>query len=234
MTSFRRYMPAFTGALITVLLMAMTPVLSLGGESGNNGGEAVTSQDDLKVNDVRTNLGLAFEMADRVAAATMSSLGDGLRGDLIRLRPTTGHSGNPIIETALTRMVRQYDLSIAGPDLSSPLILEYTILDMQILYTGIDRSALLMGKDIKRSGNCVLFSRILDSETGIEIGNTQEEVIISDHFPYELKELVRSGGYSFTSPELNERDWTKSLEPVAVTGLLTGLIYLFFSNQSGD
>ena len=63
---------------------------------------------------------------------------------------------------------------------------------------------------------------------------TQQEMMLGDSFPYDMHYLLSSQNYPFTSPELKERDWSKSVEPFVVTAMISGLIYLFFSNQSSD
>jgi hypothetical protein len=98
----------------------------------------------------------------------------------------------------------------------------------------VDRSALWTRKEIERHGACVLASRVVDAGSGRERSTTQQEVLVADRVPYDLRELVGSPSYPFTAPELEERDWSKQAEPFVVTGMIAGLIYLFFSNQSGD
>ncbi len=62
----------------------------------------------------------------------------------------------------------------------------------------------------------------------------QQEVLVTDSFPSNMLELIKSSTYPFTSPEFTPQDWSKAVEPFVVTGLITGLVYLFFSNQSSD
>ena len=49
-----------------------------------------------------------------------------------------------------------------------------------------------------------------------------------------MRHAVEAGLYSFTKPERETKKWGRIVEPVVVSGIIVGLIYLFFSNQSGD
>ncbi|MCB9515027.1 MAG: hypothetical protein H6693_02410 [Candidatus Latescibacteria bacterium] len=187
----------------------------------------------LTVEDIPTNLGLAHRMATEVAAATLDALSLPA-GGCVLLKARGEHSGNSILELALAEAARQRGLAIAAADAGCPTTLEYRILELQIAYTGVDRSALWTRKEIERHGACVLAARVLETEGGRERATTQQEVLLADRVPYDLKDLVGSPTYPFTAPELKERDWSKSAEPFVVTGMIAGLIYLFFSNQSGN
>jgi len=187
----------------------------------------------LTVEAVPTNLGLAHALAAEVAAATLVELGPAV-GDCLFIAPRAEHSGNGILELALAEAARRQGIRVAAGPSDCGRHLEFRVLELRIAYTGVDRSALWTRKEIERHGTCVLATRLLDAATGGELAATQREVLMADRFPYALRELVASPSYPFTSPELHERDWSKSAEPFVVTGMIAGLIYLFFSNQSGE
>jgi hypothetical protein len=187
----------------------------------------------LTVESVPTNLGLAHAMATEVATATLAELGAVL-GDCVFVAPRAEHAANGILELALAEAARRQGLQAAAGPGDCSRHLEFRVLELRIAYTGVDRSALWTRKEIERHGSCVLATRLLDAASGAELAVTQKEVLMADRFPYALRELVASPTYPFTTPELSERDWSKSAEPFVVTGMIAGLIYLFFSNQSGD
>lgn len=198
------------------------------------GGPAfAVEQTPLQVDSVPTNLGLAHSMAAAVAAASLAELGP-LAGDCLRIAPGSEHAGNSLMELALAEAARRQGIAPALGAGDCPRQLEFRILDLRIAYTGVDRSALWTRKEIERHGACIVACRLLDSAAGSELATTQREVMLADRFPYDLRELVASPSYPFTAPELKERDWSKSAEPFVVTGMIAGLVYLFFSNQSSE
>jgi hypothetical protein len=52
-----------------------------------------------------------------------------------------------------------------------------------------------------------------------------------DKFSYGDLEEIEAGSFMFTKPEQKSTSWGKVVEPVVVSGIIIGLIYLFFSNQ---
>jgi hypothetical protein len=184
--------------------------------------------------DIPTNLGLAHALCASTAAKVVDALSGHMTQPCLRLRAAGEHAGNPLLASAMAEACRRQGLSIATEDSDCTAALEYRILELQIAYTGLDRSALLVKQDIERHGACVVYASLLDDRSGRELATTQQEALLADRFPKDLQALVASDSYPFTAPELKTREWSKSVEPFVVTGLVAGLIYLFFSNQSSN
>jgi len=198
------------------------------------GAAAAQETHPLSVEGVPSNLGLAHSLCERVAAQTLAVLGPHAAQRCLSSKPLAEHSGNGLLEVALAQAGRDAGLRVAPSPEDCELSLEYRILELRIAYTNVDRSALGFKKEIERHGTCVLASSLVDTGSGEELASTQQEVLLADRFPYELEGLLRSDSYAFTAPELKEHDWTKTAEPIVVTALISGLVYLFFSNQSSD
>ena len=49
-----------------------------------------------------------------------------------------------------------------------------------------------------------------------------------------LLDSVEDEEYAFCKPTRNEFKWSRLIEPLAVAGIITGLVFLFFSNQSEE
>jgi hypothetical protein len=220
MRLFRRHAPFLSAAVLVSFLAAALPLPALGVEAA-----------PLTVEDAVTNLGVAHAMAEEVAGAVLAALPDRFAGKF-RVQAKTDHAGNSILDLAFEEAARKRGLRVGVSE--SGTYLEYRVLELRIAYTGVDRSAFLTSKEIERHGACVVAAGLVDSATGELIATTQQEVIMADRFDYDLRELVASASYPFTAPTLSEKDWSKSAEPVVVTGMLAGLVYLFFSNQSSD
>ncbi len=220
MRTFRRFAATVALPLLVCFLSTSLPLAAFALEA-----------DPLRVEDVPTNLGLAHAMAAEVAGASLDELAEGLAGRF-HAAAQSEHTGNGILLVALEQAARDRGLSVS--DAQDQVRLEFQIMEMRIAYTSVDRVAFWTGKEVERRGSCVLTSRLVRSRDDEVLATTQQEVVMADRFDYDLLELLASDNYSFTSPELVERDWSKSTEPYVVTGMMVGLIYLFFSNQSGD
>lgn len=112
--------------------------------------------------------------------------------------------------------------------------LDYQIVRMSLTYPDIGRSWLIGAKEVERYAEIHLFTQLMDSASGdiIWIGETEKRY--SDVIPYSALEKVEDPEYAFTRPERNEFSWGKLVQPVIVTGIVSGLVYLFFSNQSNE
>ena len=222
MQSTRRVVHRTAALLLLPLLLALSPVGSAAGE-----------EHALSVGEVPTNLGLANQLTRGVATLAVNAFDGRFAGSCLRTRPGSEHSGNALLDIAMAEAGRLAGLRIAA-DGECATLLEYRILDLRIAYTGIDRSALGFKKEVARTGTCVIAARLIEAGSGTEIATTQQEMVLGDSFPYDIRDLLASSSYSFTAPELKERDWSKSVEPFVVTAMISGLIYLFFSNQSSE
>lgn len=118
--------------------------------------------------------------------------------------------------------------------LSSSLILEYHALNFTLRYPKIYRAYLLGGKKVKREADIKLHARLVDpvDETIVWVGESSKHY--EDQFSYSHVDDVELGDFSFTKPPHDTTNWGRIVEPVVVSGIIVGLIYLFFSNQTDE
>ncbi len=62
----------------------------------------------------------------------------------------------------------------------------------------------------------------------------EAESSYEDSFPFGRISEVEDGAFAFTKPPRDGTNWGKIVEPVVVSGIIVGLIYLFFSNQTDN
>jgi len=117
---------------------------------------------------------------------------------------------------------------------ASGLNIEFQITDFDLRYTKIYRKYLIAGKKVKRSADVRVTARLVDPRDGLVVWMGEAVRSHDDVFPYGEIDEVEVGLYSFTKPSRETRKWGRVVEPIVVSGIIVGLIYLFFSNQSGD
>jgi hypothetical protein len=110
----------------------------------------------------------------------------------------------------------------------------YQLIKMSLWYPEISRKYWIGVKQVEREAEIAVFAQLVDLKTGdiVWVGDTQKEY--GDVIPYSVLDRVENINYEFTQPDRHEVRWGRLVEPVVVGGIVTGLIYLFFSNQSED
>jgi hypothetical protein len=114
----------------------------------------------------------------------------------------------------------------------SGLRLEFQVIDFSLRYPKIYRSFLIGGKKVKRSADVRVLVKLVDAADGLVVWMGESSRSYDDGFSYGAIEEVEAGLYQFTKPPRESRKWGRIIEPVVVSGIIVGLIYLFFSNQS--
>ena len=110
----------------------------------------------------------------------------------------------------------------------------YQLIKLNLSYPKIGRRYWFGEKRVERSSEIGIFAQLIDLSTGdmLWVGDVHKSY--GDVIPYGMLERVEDDQYDFTQPVRNELRWRRLLEPIVVTGIVTGLVYLFFSNQSND
>ncbi len=117
---------------------------------------------------------------------------------------------------------------------TSAYVFAYQIITYSIEYPDIGRSYWVGAKEVERLAEMGLFVKLLDSVTGeiVWVGETQKKY--EDRIAYSLLDRVEDPARDFTMPVRDEIKWSRFVEPVIVTGIVVGLVYLFFSNQDSN
>jgi len=116
----------------------------------------------------------------------------------------------------------------------SDIVLTYQNIAFGVAYPDVYRSHLIGGKKVKRRADVRVHATATDGRTGevLWVGEATRER--NDEFDMDDAASVEQGVYPFARPVLPGGGWGKYAEPVFVTGIIVGLIYLFFSNQSDN
>jgi len=141
-----------------------------------------------------------------------------------------------VFREELTRMgVRVVDASApADTSATRPLTLQFQNVVFNLKYVDSHRSFVVGGKRVDRSAAVRILTTLTDPTDGrvVWVGEAQRDQ--SDEIDYGDAVRVEQGTYAFNKPVVPSGGWGKYVEPVFVTGIIVGLIYLFFSNQSDN
>ena len=106
-----------------------------------------------------------------------------------------------------------------------------TRLSYRLLDLGVAAHSGLRGSQVSRQGRVTLALRL--STERDDVVHWQDEIthIQRDRVPKNQLDLLQHDQFKFAKTELEEQTWSKFVEPVIVSTVLGGLIYLFFSNR---
>ena len=191
----------------------------------------------VRADDVKapSNFELLRDAAHSVAEQLVESLRSSSGKAPVALRSVGAHEGNFLVESALSAVLSEAGFQVrTRPDSTGP-ILEFEVVDLGISYTRVHRHAWIGGKLVQREARARLFARLIDEAEAQILWAEQKDARIIDEIHYgDLKSVQEKSGPGYLQAELPARRWNKLVEPVVVTGIVVGLIVLFFSNQDAS
>lgn len=122
---------------------------------------------------------------------------------------------------------------VVNPTNPGALVLQFQNIAFEVAYRDTYRSHVVGGMKIRRTAAVRVFATLTDAD-GQVMWTGEAERTHSDEFAKDDSARVESGTYAFVRPAVPSGGWGKYAEPVFVTGIVVGLIYLFFSNQSDN
>ena len=139
------------------------------------------------------------------------------------------HDANWMVEHLLANRLLTRGFSVTLDSTAAQptsMRLSYRVLDL-----GVSAHAGLRGSKVSRQGRVTLALRLSDERDDVvhwqdEITRTQR-----DRIPKKQLAILQHDQFKFAKTELEEQTWSKFVEPVIVSTVLGGLIYLFFSNR---
>jgi hypothetical protein len=163
--------------------------------------------------------------------------------------PATGANGqptttNPAIiypdqtsQSATDTTADNVGTTMSNPVTSNerPLVLQYQNVVFDLKYVDSHRAFLVGGKRVDRRAAVRIITTITDPADGgrvVWVGEAARDH--EDEVDYGDATRMEQGTYSFIKPVVPSAGWGRYAEPVFVTGIIVGLVYLFFSNQSDN
>jgi hypothetical protein len=188
-----------------------------------------------------------FEIIERLSAESVRDIIAGIgsvgTNDLVLLYKAKGAGTvDFVLENAFVREMRAAGFRLATEsakkddpaNAGGKYRLSYQIVRLSVAYTDISRPWWLFSKRVERSAQADMFVQLVDLATGdvTWVGEVHKEY--GDKIPYGDLKIVEDPQYDFTRPSRSEFKMSRIFEPIVVGGIVVGLVYLFFSNQSGD
>ncbi len=110
-------------------------------------------------------------------------------------------------------------------------LLSFRILELRLSYPAQRRSGFLGPRQIKREAEVDFILRLQGPGERSVLWNQRIKGKISDWVPRARLQPSTETSYPFLNPPLPTGGWARYGEPVVVTGLVAGLVYLLYSNR---
>jgi hypothetical protein len=188
-----------------------------------------------------SNLDLMTSLSTQIAEEVISRIEPDIRGNRIQLKPFGNGEEYHVLDDIFTRILTEKGFTAVKPpapnapqtmDAGEPMMtLEYKVPVFRLSYVNVYRSYLIGGKKVRREANVRMSAKLLAGSGDV---SRFDDVSASDSDQFSHGDLsrIQEGNYQFVKPEMPGSGWSKIVEPVFVSAIIVGMIYLFFSNQS--
>ncbi|MDD4856555.1 MAG: hypothetical protein PHD74_00460 [Candidatus Krumholzibacteria bacterium] len=145
-----------------------------------------------------------------------------------------------VLENSFVREMRDAGLSVAveAPKKDEavgerPMYkLSYQIVRLSLAYPQTSRKLWLGPLQVRRAAQADVFVQFIDAATGDVLWVKDCHKEYKDTITGSQLKEVEDPQYDFTRPPHSEFKMVRLFEPIVVGGIVVGLVYLFFSNQS--
>lgn len=152
----------------------------------------------------------------------------------VAIRSVGATNSNFLVENALAGALTRAGWQVRShADSSAARVLEFEVVDLGMQYVRTYRNSWFGEKRVEREARVRLFGRLIDNDGQSIVWADQTERRDRDEVPAAaLPVLEDTNPPDYLKVSLPPQRWNKVVEPVVVTGIIVGLIFLFFSNQS--
>ena len=178
-----------------------------------------------------SNTDLLVEMIEVAIGEALDEMTvpDEVESPVIFIAKEGKHDANWLVEHVLAERLLNRGFAVALDSTvydESRFRLSFRILDMGI----IARSG-LRGKYAERQSRITLILKLNDEVSHMVLWQDEITRVSSDRVPKKNLNLLQHSDHKFAKTELEEQSWNKFVEPMVVSTVLGGLMYLFFSNR---
>jgi hypothetical protein len=187
-----------------------------------------------------TNFDILKRVSTEAASEIVSAIGPYAQGEIILVGKSKSlGSVDFLLENAFVQEMRDAGLRVAADvpakDGAAPqgrYRLSYQIIRLSLSYPRISRKWLLGPREVEREARADVFAQFTDLSTGDILWTKESHKTYTDRIGYARLASVEDAQYDFTRPPHSEFKMSRLFEPIIVGGIVAGLVYLFFSNQS--
>jgi hypothetical protein len=186
-----------------------------------------------------SNLDLMTNLTRGAVAEVVATLDGARAGRGVRLVAAAASEEYRFIENVFTAVLTERGVQVfkergEGEAPQNAVALHYEATEFGVTYPDVFRTYLIGGKKVRREALVTIVATLVDPASGAVLDVAEASRETSDVFSHGNLDRVEQGTFEFVRPAVPSSGWTRIVEPVFVSGIIIGLIYLFFSNQSDE
>lgn len=139
------------------------------------------------------------------------------------------HDANWLVDHLLSErlLARGFEVSLDSAQAApGSVLLSYRILEL-----GVKGKAGLVSSQVERQSHVTLALQLSEADGQTLYWQDEKTVFQVNYAPKNKLEFLQTTSFGFAETDLEEQTWGKFVEPVIISTVLGGLIYLFFSNR---
>src|SRR5438876_11920130 len=140
------------------------------------------------------------------------------------------HSNHPIEGRRMPKRAPRTSIDTHPIDPTANL-LEYRVAVLAVNYAAVHKTRVFGASEVERKAQVSLALRLLNPEGNI-LWSGEGSAIATDRVPGNRLAEVEDNLYQFPRPLLPSRNVSRILEPAIVVGLVSGLVFLFYTNRN--
>lgn len=149
----------------------------------------------------------------------------------IQLHIQGEHEGGWLIEQIATMSLRAAGVEVFSARDEEGWVLNLRPMELGVTYAQTRRSWILGGKQVPRVASCEISAVLIDPQGNVVLTAREGSVIEGIVSPSDLV-ILESSTERWANGELSDEESGNILEPLVVTGVVTALVYLFYSSRN--
>ncbi|MCK5842016.1 MAG: hypothetical protein KAH31_07605 [Candidatus Sabulitectum sp.] len=151
--------------------------------------------------------------------------------EVVTLNVLGEHEGGWLIEQIATVALSHAGVTVYTTRGEDGWMLNLRPMELGVTYAQTRRSWLLGGKQVPRLASCEMAATLVDSSGNVVL-TVREGSVIESAVPISDVIIIESSAEKWINGELSEEESGNILEPLVVTGVVTALVYLFYSSRN--
>ncbi len=140
------------------------------------------------------------------------------------------HEGSWLVEQIAAATLSEAGVNVATNRDAEGWTLNLRAMELGVTYAQTRRSWVLGGKQVPRLATCEISATLLNPEGDVVLTSREGSILESVVSPSDII-FLESSTEKWSNGELSEEESGNILEPLVVTGVVTALVYLFYSSR---